>query len=320
MLLVVILFRMSVQRKGYLSYMITNYLTDLYLFIIILWYIIYVNMIDFIKATLTPLLIIFGLINPSAVEEPVEEEVILRQEIENLQNKIEELENQRNPVEIDVEPKKVNDENEVTPIVESSTDYIPEINHKVERNEPSVEVKEDTQTETIFSFKDIEVETTEKEVVFSWQTSLPSESRIVIHRENLIQNIFPSNTTLGTDHNVTITGLSSSRDYTYEVIAKNDEKEISRFDTFYTKREFTVRLLEKNEECIKFIVKDTMDKPLINGSFTIQGDKIRENSINKRYSSETVATDEEGIFEYCKNANQIRITDSEGEEVYQLNP
>jgi len=266
---------------------------------------------NFITKMLTPVFIALGLVNP-VIETPAPE-TPLQQEVIELRKKVQELEKQEvvetgqevedkivkiKPVEVIRETVKLVAPPVIKTEVVTKPDFV-------------VEEKKQILDSVKFEFKNIKTNTKKTEATIRWETTEPSESRLVVHRENLIKNIFPSNTGKGSSHSVTITGLNSSSDYTYELIAKNDDKEeISSFHTFYTEREYVVGT-KYEDECLVIVVEDTIGKPLVGGKYTLHAW-----GTNQMYPRLNFTTDKDGEFEYCKEVSSLRIVNSNNEEVY----
>jgi hypothetical protein len=162
---------------------------------------------------------------------------------------------------------------------------------------PPTSISSDVQK---FEITNIKTEAEKTSAKISWNTSIKSESRLLIHRAG-VNEIFPSNTQDGLSHSVTITGLSDSSDYTIEVIAKANEKEISKFDKFFTIRVFSAIHEGRNKnECNVFLISDTRNNLLINGTVTISstGPNIFGGG-NIIWPTRTTTTNSEGEASYC---------------------
>lgn len=262
-------------------------------------------MMDFFTKLLTPVFIALGLVNPTPIVEMPTQDILLQQEVIELRQKAEEFQGEEE-IEVIVDTKK----EEVLTTKSSSpvNEVVPQPKSSPQANFPK-ENKEQVLAPIKFEFKDIKAKTSKEEATINWATTFPSESRLVIHKNDYAE-IFPSDNINSTEHQVTINGLKPSLNYTYELIAKNDREEISRFDKFYTEQEFKVKLKNKGG-CYVFVVEDTAGKPLVGGTYKISASN---NSIS--YGTTEVITDKNGELKYCKNVNKIRITDSNNEEVY----
>lgn len=147
----------------------------------------------------------------------------------------------------------------------------------------------------------IKAEPEKTSVKISWTTSIKSESRLLIHRGGR-DEIFPSDTINGTSHSVLIGGLSDSSNYTFEIIAKADGKDVSKFDKFFTKRVFGAIHEGRNaKECNVFKITDSQNNPLVGGSVTISshGQGATNNTTNYIWPNQTVTADSNGRVAYC---------------------
>jgi hypothetical protein len=272
-------------------------------------------MMNFFTQLLTPVFVVLGMVS-APVEIPVDVQPDVQQELIELRQKVQEFESQKeSEVDQEVEDKVV----ETKPVEVKKEVVKPITNPVVEiKPKPSLNYQQKILEPIEFEFKDIKIKTEKTEATINWSTTLPSDSRLVIHRNNLINNIFPSNANNSKNHNVTIIGLNSSSDYTYELIATNENDEISQFDSFNTERELIFRRLENEDECYVFVAEDTSGRSLAGEDFQLHGTMVRTESRNRMYPRVTLTTDKNGEFEYCENVNKIRIVDSINEEVYSL--
>jgi hypothetical protein len=166
-----------------------------------------------------------------------------------------------------------------------------------------------------FEFKDIKIKTEKTEATINWSTTLPSDSRLVIQRDGLMQDIFPSNTSNSFEHTVNLYDLDYRSRYTYELIAEEETNEISRFGSFYTEGVIlkTIEKEENEDDCYIFLATNTDGKPFVGEDYIIHaGTSLRT------YPRTVLTTDKNGEFEYCENIDNLRIVDSENEEVYSL--
>jgi hypothetical protein len=183
---------------------------------------------------------------------------------------------------------------------------------------PLIESKpvEVPKTPVTLNIEKVSADATKYSVTIIWETSIPSDSRLLIYRGGS-NEIFPSNNSKSKIHEVIITGLDSSRNYTYELIATADGKEVSKFEKFYTQREFVLSLKETtSDNCFIYTLEDTTNNPLVNTNLRITGSGNLYSERNTIYPVTTVKSNVDGEFKYCNSASKLKVVDSITGEIY----
>jgi len=198
---------------------------------------------------------------------------------------------------------------------EDSSSSVPENNHALSPSKDPTP-KTTTQTRSVdqmsslhtatstpsqnLEILNVKVKSEEKSAKIFWSTSIKSESRLLIHKGGN-DEIFPSDTVDGISHSVLIGGLSDSLNYTFEIVALVDGKEVSKFDKFFTKRVFTaVHEGRNNKECNVFKIIDSQSNPLVGESVTISSHGRGDSGeINYIWPNRTVTSDTVGNVAYC---------------------
>ncbi len=208
--------------------------------------------------------------------------------VETLEERILELEAKLNETETseqDIESKEENitvketltDEIIITPVIPITRGSVLPVPVVKQQQEPVIESGvEQIPEPIILDILNINVEVAEDVATIYWDTSIETDSRLVLDDDE----IFVSNNHSSTEHNVFLSGLDKSRTYTYEIIAETNGDEDHFFDKFSTEREYEVTYGElDSDDCHLLIIKDTSDEPLrtelleISGSYRNNGGK-----------------------------------------------
>lgn len=102
-------------------------------------------------------------------------------------------------------------------------------------------------------------EKTETTVTMTWQTTLPSRSRLTFTGTNsLTGQVYESLNGIGTSHRVVVDTLAKGNFYSYTITARSVEKNIEDdlYGSFDTGKSYRASFVKKDPDCAVFTVKD----------------------------------------------------------------
>lgn len=163
------------------------------------------------------------------------------------------------------------------------------------------------------AIENINADTTEDTATIIWETTLESDSRLIlqIDTENKVM-VSPNDGSK--KHKVVIDGLTASTKFTFEIIATSAYAgEVSKFGSFSTTRVFESRYkslmtnASTSPECTVIIIEDTAERPLVGATVNISGANYSGSGMRFLSDSVTEVTDKDGEVEYCHRASEIKL-------------
>lgn len=164
--------------------------------------------------------------------------------------------------------------------------------------EKTVEV---SATPVALSINNIKAETTETTAKITWETSVDSDSRLVLHIDDKTK-IFVSPNSGSKEHKVEINNLTDSTQYSYEIIAvASSGGEVSKYGSFTTTRVFTAQYIPLvDSSCFTIAIKDTANVPLVGETVEIMGGYYVEVGGYVSVGIINAVTNKDGEVQYCK--------------------
>lgn len=151
----------------------------------------------------------------------------------------------------------------------------------------------------------------ETEATISWNTSIKSDSRLILH-DGDTEKIYVSKFESSKNHSVHLDNLESSKEYPYEIIASEGGSEVNKFSSVKTDRVYNIELVSligsgsPVEECTTLAITDTQSKALKGAQVTISG--ANQTSSMRYYTdTENEITDADGEIEYCHKATELKL-------------
>lgn len=160
----------------------------------------------------------------------------------------------------------------------------------------------ETTTASILEIENIKIVTTNKEgtvIKISWETTKPARSRVEFDGET-----HESNTGIGTEHSVSISGLTTYHPYKFKVTARTQDSDQIEDDVSgsYTPlpnfQKYTVEKGDIVNDCREFKVWDAYSK-------SVRGVELMVAAVYERGSSayKTIVTGANGTARLCESTN-----------------
>lgn len=153
-------------------------------------------------------------------------------------------------------------------------------------------------------------EVSENEVDITWNTNIPSESRLFLTDQ--IEKGFESESGLSTNHKVKITNLVSSKEYNYKITATTQDKK--GFDDFFSSfiafQAYTAFLGKVNNiGCQTIVVTDTAGRIVAGKSIKINSSyKDSKTGLVTNKANYEEKADSNGEISFCAKGNTFVIT------------
>lgn len=185
-----------------------------------------------------------------------------------------------------------------------------------EQEKPEVEITSDLNKEPNTDLTIFNVDTYESgdSTYITWETSISSDSRIVIDGDFYVSDESDSN-----EHSVSFSDLSGNTVINYEIVAESGSLESSKFGKFTTRQGDlnATFAYSKDEDCIVVIIEDDNQNAQPGVPIKITSDWYSPSGM--RYLNDTVTqnTTSWGEVSYCEpNIENIKVQNTSTEKVY----